>query len=339
MIRTVRVAAVQAAPIYPLSRTATTEKVCSLIAKAAGEGAQFIAFPETFIPAYPNFSVNLDLPNEWRDHLALLHEESIKLNDEAMKMICSAVSRAGVTVCLGINESSEEYEGQLYNSLIFIGPTGEIFGHHQKLLPSNRERCFWCRGDGTTLRVYDSMVGRLGGLICYEHLQPLFKYALMAQGEQIHCASWPGWPSFKNGRSNRQVIDVSNRMYALEGQCFVVAASMYVPEEVGLKSGLSGANWSFFGGSGIINPSGEYLAGPVYDEENILYADLDFRQILLRKVAIDTTGRDHRWDVLRLDYRPFSYSPFVDPTTTKSPKFGSRQYSIKGPQEDEGEGG
>jgi predicted amidohydrolase len=92
---------------------------------------------------------------------------------------------------------------------------------------------------------------------------------------------------------------------------------MYVPEEMGLKSGLQGANWSFFGGSGVINPSGEYLAGPVYDEETILYADIDLREILLRKVAIDTTGRDHRWDVLRLDYRPFPYSPFVEPTAAR----------------------
>lgn len=334
MKRKIKAAAIQASPVYPLNKAATVEKICKLISEAAGEGAQLIVFPEAFIPAYPNFSINLDFPNEWRDNLVLLHEESIKLESPEMEAICSATKQAGTTVCIGINESVEIYDGQLYNSLVFIGPDGKIFGHHRKLLPSNRERCFWCRGDGTTLKVYDSMVGRLGGLICYEHLQPLFKYALIAQGEEIHCASWPGWPNFKNGRSNRHVIDVANRMYALEGQCFVVAASIYVPEEIGEKSCLPGANWSFFGGSAIVNPSGEYLAGPVYDKETILYADLDFREILLRKAVIDTTGRDHRWDILRLDYKPFPYTPFKDPLEVKSDEFKTNIIKVKDPQEE-----
>lgn len=313
MKRKVRVAAVQASPVFPVSKAATADKICALIDEAASNGAELIVFPETFLPAYPNFSVNLDFPNQWRDNLALLQEESVTLDSPELARIRARVRRAGVTVCLGINEAVHGYDGVLYNSLVFIGPDGEIFGHHRKLLPSNRERCFWCRGDGTTLRVYETPVGRLGGLICYEHLQPLFKYALIAQGEQIHCASWPGWPDFKNGRSNRHVIDAANRAYALEGQCFVVAASLYVPEEVGAKYGFPGANWTFFGGSGIIAPDGRYLAGPVYDQETILYADLDMREIVLRKVAIDTTGRDHRWDIIRLDYRPFPYSPFAHP--------------------------
>ena len=322
MDKKVTVAAVQASPIFPLNGSATVEKACHLIKEAAHNGAQFVVLPETFIPAYPSFSVNLDNPNQWAQNLALFQQESIKLNGPEIAKLRSIARAESVTVCLGFNESVEIYEGQFFNSLVFIGANGEILGHHRKLLPSNRERCFWGRGDGSSLRVYNSAVGRIGGLICYEHLQPLLKYALISQGEQIHCACWPGWPHFKEGRSNRNIIDIANRMYAIEGQCFVVLASMYVPKDMAKKAGIKEFNWDYFGGSGIINPLGEYIAGPIYEEESIVYADINLKEILLRKVIVDTAGRDHRWDVIRLDYRPFSYQPFTKTTllSTQEPK-------------------
>jgi nitrilase len=149
-------------------------------------------------------------------------------------------------------------------------------------------------------------------LICAENLQPLWKYALMAQGEQIHCIGWPGWPKLKEkeGWDNRAIIDAAVRCYGLEGQCFVVSACMYVPESIGKDAGWENANWSFFGGTSISGPNGEYLAGPLYDRESIVYADLDFEQILLRKALVDTTGRDARWDVVRLKRIKQSFSPF-----------------------------
>lgn len=215
----------------------------------------------------------------------------------------------GVYVVVGANEVEEIYDGALFNSLFLIGPTGELLGKHRKLFPSNREKVFHGRGDASGLRVYDTALGRLGGLICYEHLQPLLKYALISQGEQIHCASWPGWPDFPGGRTNRHVIDVCSRAHALEGQCFVVASSLYVPASAADAAGLGNASWTFFGGSGIINPAGEYVAGPLYDQEGIVYGEIDLGLIPLRKAAIDTTGRDTAWETISMNIDSSPRSP------------------------------
>ena len=309
-----KAAAVQASPVLPMDKKATVEKAVDLIQEAGRNGAQLIVFPETFIPMYPNWSVDLGRPTEWARNLRDLTRQAVEVPGPEIDVLGRAAERAGAYVCIGVNERVALYDGMLYNTLVFLGPDGRLVGKHRKLLPTNREKVFWHRGDGVDIKaVFDTELGRLGGLICYEHLQPLLKYALIAQGEQIHCASWPGWPNFKNGRTNVHVIDVASRAYALEGQCFVVISALYVPEEYGeQRSGFGNAAWCFFGGSGIVNPAGEYLAGPLHDEEGILYAEIDLGDILLRKAAVDTTSRDTRWDLLSLKvndeavYLPFS---------------------------------
>lgn len=308
----VRVAAVQASPVFPLSKQACIDKVVDLIEEAGKNGAQLTVFPETFVPAYPSFSVDLMRPNEWRDNLVTLTKEAVDVGSDDLKPVMTAARQWGMVAVLGINEREFPYQGQLYNSLAFISNQGELLGVHRKLVPSNRERCFWGRGDGSTLNVYDTSAGRIGGLICYEHLQPLLKHTLQVQGEQIHCAAWPGWPNFKNGRSNKKVIETAVRAYALEGQCFVVAGSIYVPPQAAEVAGLGNTDWSYFGGACIVDPNGEMLAGPLYDQEGILYADIDLDDILRRKVAIDTNGRDQRWDVLQIHYNPQPYKPFAN---------------------------
>ncbi|HEX9016415.1 MAG TPA: carbon-nitrogen hydrolase family protein [Chloroflexota bacterium] len=312
--RRFKAAAVQASPVLPMDRAATLEKAVDIIQEASRNGAQLIVFPETFIPMYPNWSVDLQSPNEWARNLVDLTRNSVEVPGPEIETLGQAAERAGAYVCIGVNERVPRLDGMLYNTLVLIGPDGSLVGRHRKLLPTNREKVFWHRGDGVDVKaVWDTGLGRVGGLICYEHLQPLLKYALMAQGEQIHCACWPGWPNFKNGRTNTHVIDAVSRTYALEGQCFVIASCMYVPEEYGKeRSGFGNASWSFFGGSGIINPAGEYIAGPLLGEEGILYAEIDLEKILMRKAAVDTTSRDTRWDILSLKvndeafYEPFS---------------------------------
>jgi len=262
---------------------------------------------------YPNWSIDLQNPDQWAIYLKELTRNAVEVPGPEIERLGKAAERAGAYVCLGVNERVALYDGMLYNTLVFLSPDGRLLGKHRKLLPSNREKLFWHRGDGVDIKaVFDTDLGRIGGLICYEHLQPLLKYALIAQGEQVHCASWLGWPRFKNGRSNVPVIDAASRAYALEGQCFVVISAMYVPEEYGrTKSGFDNAGWAFFGGSGVINPAGEYLVGPLYDEEGILYADIDLEKIVLRKAAVDTTSRDTRWDILSLKVNDESvYLPF-----------------------------
>ncbi len=308
-------AAVQASPVLPLDCRATIDKVCALIEEAGRTGARLIVFPETFVPMYPNWSIDLSRPGDWALHLRDLAREGVEVPGPEMAEVGRAARSADAYVMLGVNERVPRYDGMLYNTQVFLGPDGDIIGRHRKLLPSNREKVFWHRGDAIDLQaVWDTRLGRIGGLICYEHLQPLFKYALMAQGEQVHCAGWPGWPDFQGWRSNRHVIDAVSRTYALEGQSFVVASCVYVPPEYGERAGFANASWTFFGGSGILNPSGEYLAGPAYDQETILYADLDLSLIPVRKAAIDTTGRDTRWDVARLwTAEPEALSPFAGP--------------------------
>lgn len=310
-VRRFKVAAVQAAPVYPLDKKATTEKACRLIEEAGRNGARLIVLPETFIPTYPNFSIDLQNPTEWPRNLVAYTRHSIKVPGEETALLGEAARRAGAYVCIGVSERTRLYQGMLYNSQLFFGPDGSLLGKRRKLLPSNREKIFWHRGDGIDLRcTFETDLGRIGGLICYEHLQPLFKYALIAQGEEVHCACWPGWPNFEGGRTNVPIVDVSSRAHAVEGQCFVVIASLYVPPEVGGRSGFGNASWTFFGGSGIVGPSGEYLVGPVYEREITLYADIDLDLIPLRKAAIDTTGRDSRWDVIRLNFKEVFYPPF-----------------------------
>ena len=309
----VKVAAIQAAPVLPMNKQATTEKACRLIEEAGSQGARLVAFPEGFIPMFPNWAVDMARPNEWADNLAELILHSVEVPSEETRAIGEAARKAGAVVVMGLNERRKDYPGMLYNSLVFFGPDGKVLGRHRKFTPSHRERVFHGRGDGSDLNcVFDTEVGKVGGLICYEHLQPLFKYALIAQGEQIHCACWPGsWPHYPPpGRSNKEIVQIASRAYAIEGSCFVVAASTYIPEEAAEVANLGNAHWGFPGGSAVIDPNGEYLAGPVYGKETILYADVDLYQGLRRKCYIDVCGRDARWDVIRLDVNTKAYTPW-----------------------------
>ncbi len=293
-------AAAQISPVLPFHKSATIEKASVYVEEASRQGAHIVVFPECFVPMYPNWSIDFAEPGVWEDHLTEFMLHSVDLDSGDLDLLKQVARSYKTIVVIGINERVKQYDGMLYNSLVFIGQDGEILGVHRKVFPSNREKLFHTRGNGSTLQVYDTPIGRLGGLICYEHLQPLLKYACIAQGEQIHCASWPGWPNFKTGRSNKHVIDIASRAYALEGQCFVIASSLYVPPSEAEKANLGHADWSFFGGSAIIGPSGEYIAGPVYEQETVIYGELDLRLIPKRKASIDVTGRDSAPEVIQL---------------------------------------
>lgn len=307
-------AVAQISPVYPLNCEATIEKAGEYISEAAKEGAKLIIFPECFLPAYPNWSIDLNNPKEWANNLLELTNNSICADGAEINKFCTLARQHSIFIVLGFNERVKLYDGVLYNSLAFISAEGELLHVHRKLFPSNREKVFHRRGSGETLKVVDSGIGRIGGLICYEHLQPLLKYSLIAQGEQIHCASWPGWPNYKDGRTNKHVIDAASRAHALEGQNFVLVSSIYVPPQEAERAGFGNANWTYFGGSGIINPNGEYIVGPLYDCEDILYGEIDYDLITLRKTAIDTTGRDARWNIINLNLKGRSEHPIESMT-------------------------
>jgi nitrilase len=315
----VRVAAVQAVPITPMNKKATVEKACNLIAEAGNKGAELVVFSEGFIPMFPNWSMDMQIESEWSNLLTEMIMNSIQVPGEETQILGEAARKAGLYVCMGCNETIDLYPGVLYNTLIFFGPDGKLISRHRKLTPSHRERVIHARGNLEDLfHVVETRIGRIGGLICYEHLQPLFKYAMMTQGEQIHCACWPGWPGFPPpGRSNYPVIDTMSRAYALESACFVVLSSTWLPPDLRVKydqeghAGMKNAHWGFVGGSGIINPQGQYIAGPLMDAEGILYAEIELKDIVRRKCYIDTVGKDSRWDLMRLALGENQLAPYV----------------------------
>lgn len=315
----VRVAAVQTMPVLPMNKKATVEKACALIEEAGREGAELVVFPEGFIPMFPNWSMDMQNENEWSDLLTEMIMNGVEVPGEETRILGEAAKKAGAYVCMGCNEIIDQYAAVLYNTLLFFGPEGNIISHHRKLTPSHRERVLHARGNAEDLfHVVETKIGRIGGLICYEHLQPLFKYAMMTQGEQIHCACWAGWPGFPPpGRSNYPIDEHASRVYAMEAACFVVLSAPWLPADLRVKydkegyGGMKNAHWGFIGGSGVINPLGQFVAGPLDDAEGIVYADIDLRDIIKRKCYIDPVGRDSRWDVIRLDAGEGHYTPYV----------------------------
>lgn len=289
----------QAAPDY-LDKAATIDKACSLIGEAASNEAKLIVFPETYIPGYPAW------PQEWRERSfrawVQLHKNSVEIPSQDTAVLGEAARRAGAYVVMGLNERSG---GTLYNTALFLSKDGSILGRHRKLVPTHYERAVWGMGDGSDLVVCDTELGKVGALICGEHFMTLSRYALISMGEQIHASMWPGVVGVI------PTLDTLSKAHALESQGFVIIASGYltkdhVPDSFELKEHT---RWECRGGSGIISPRGDYLAGPVYDKETIVYADIDMEMILWAKSIVDSVGHYARPDVASLHLNLKKQSP------------------------------
>jgi len=270
------------------------QKACGLIEEAGARGARLIVFPETWVPGYPFWiaTPHLFAPNYWID----LYKNAVVVPSSATEALCAAAAKIGAHVAIGINER-DTGSHTLYNSLLYINDAGRILGVHRKLMPSVAERTVWGWGDGSGLHVFDTPLGKLGGLICWEHEMTLTKFALYAQGEEVHASVWPSW-SFQ-----RSHVDFGCRQYAYEGGCFVVVScGVLLPETLppDLRSPMVQAH----GGSGIIGPNGEYVAGPVYEKEEIVYAEVDIEAVVRAKHNRDVAGHYARPDVLQLVLRP-----------------------------------
>ena len=287
-----RAAAVQAAPVF-LNREATIEKACDLIKEASDNGAELIAFPEVYIPAYPYWPKEHYGRRPGYKVFVELFKNSVEIPSKESDLLCQAARKARAYVAMGLNERDG---GTLYNTILFLSKEGKVMGKHRKLMPTYTERAVWGMGDGSDLKVFDTELGKLGGLICGEHLMTLSRYALFTKGEQVHVSVWPGSAGVIT------TIDTMNKSYALEGQAFVIVASGYitadmVPDDFELKEHTP---WEVRGGSGIISPRGTYLAGPLYDQEGIVYADIDLEMIVWAKAMVDVVGHYARPDVTRL---------------------------------------
>ena len=291
----VKVAAAQLAPVF-LDREATTDKACEAIAEAGGEGAKLVAFPETFLPGYPYFALFLP-PTQINGYMQRLYDQAVTIGSETTDALCAAAREAECMVVMGLNEREG---GALYNSQLFIGADGTILGNRRKLVPTSHERLVWGRGDGSDIQLYDTEFGKVGALICYEHTNPLFRYAVQGQGEQIHIANWPGGMAGIN-----DVIDAAVRSYAFEGQTFVINVTSILTEEMiaGMDATLGDLAEHLSPGGGyssILSPRGKHLAGPLEDAEGILYAELDFADIDRVKAIVDGSGHYARPDVVKL---------------------------------------
>ncbi len=297
-------AAVQAAPVY-MDREATIEKACALIAEAGNAGAKLIVFPETWVPMYPFWHTT---PNVFSGKLYTeLWKNAVEEQSPATERLAAAAKASNAYVVMGVNERDTAGRGTLYNAMLWFSPEGTIAHKHRKLMPTFTERTVWGFGDGSDLAVLDSPLGRMGGLICWEHQMTLVKYALYAQGEQVHCAQWPAYSS------QNDHIDFGIRQYAFEGACFVVSACGVTPKGR-LPKELFSDDRPANGGTAIVGPRGQYLAGPVFDKEEILYAEIDLEDAIREKHSRDVAGHYARPDVLQLvvNTRPKPAISFVE---------------------------
>jgi nitrilase len=297
----VKVACVQAEPaIFDLE--GTLGRVAALAGEAADAGAALAVFPETFVPAYPS--------NRWVRYLAgdndsrtkaafaRLARESVEIPGPASERLAAIARESGLWLALGANERDR---GTLYNALLVYSPTGELALHRRKLVPTNHERLVWGQGSGDGLLTIPTDIGRVGGLICWENMMPLARFALYESGVEIYLA-----PTADDSEQWHESI----RHIAREARAFVISpcvlqrASSY-PEDVPVAEGpdLLGR-----GGSAILGPDGSYLAGPLWDEEGILYAELDRSRLHEERQRFDAAGHYHRPDVFGFEVRSSSGS-------------------------------
>ncbi|MBW4467522.1 MAG: Nit6803 family nitriliase [Pegethrix bostrychoides GSE-TBD4-15B] len=306
--RTVRAAAVQLSPVL-FSRAGTTEKVLQAIAEAAAAQAQLIVFPETFVPYYPYFSFVLPPVLMGQEHMRL-YEQAVTVPGEVTEAVSRAARAHQMVVVLGVNERDH---GSLYNTQLVFDADGTLVQRRRKITPTYHERMVWGQGDGSGLRAVETAVGRLGALACWEHYNPLARFALMTQHEQIHCAQFPG---SLVGQIFADQIDVTIRHHALESGCFVVNATGWLsPEQVAqitpderLQKVLSGGC-----NTAIIGPEGNHLCSPIIAGEGMAIADLDFSLITKRKRMMDAVGHYSRPDLLQLQINQQAQSVIAEP--------------------------
>ena len=297
-----RAAAVQAAPAF-LDLDAGITKAIALIAEAAANGAQVIAFPETFLPGYPWF-IWLDSPAWGMQFIQRYHDNSLVMGSPEAERLSHAAKEHSIMVVMG---HSERHQGSLYMGQWIIDAQGETVAMRRKLKPTHVERTIFGEGDGSDLAVHDTALGRVGALCCWEHLQPLSKYAMYAQDEQLHIAAWPSFSLYRGGAHalGAEVNNAASQIYAVEGQCFVLAPCATVsPEMVALLCVDDTKKQLLLAGGGfarIYAPDGRLISTPLPEgEEGLVYADIDLGLISLAKAAADPSGHYARPDVTRL---------------------------------------
>ena len=297
-----RAAAVQAAPVF-LNLEASIDKAIALIEEAATAGAELIAFPETFLPGYP-WHIWLDAPAWAFQFTAEYFDNSLEYGSVEADRLATAARDNHIMVVMGL---SERFQGSLYIAQWIIGADGHTIATRRKLKPTHVERTVYGEGDGTDLSVYDTDLGRLGALCCWEHLQPLSKYAMYAQNEQIHIGAWPSFSLYPDAAYalGPEVNTAASRVYAVEGGSFVIAPCATVSADMVEMLCTDDAKRTMLSEGGgyarIFGPDGQLLHEPLDPStEGLVYADIDTSVIALAKAAADPAGHYARPDVTRL---------------------------------------
>jgi len=312
----VKVAVVQAAPVL-FDREATVEKACRLASEAAAQGAKVMLFPEAYIPAYPRgltfgTTVGSRSPQgrrTWQAYWA----NAVDIPSPATEALAEVAAQSKAYLIIGVIERDNQYSrGTLYCTILYFSPNGQLLGKHRKLKPTAGERLIWGEGDGSTLTVVNTEFGKLGGLICWENYMPLARMAMYSKGVDLYLAPTA---------DARDTWQSTLRHIACEGRCFVLGCNQFVTKAM-YPADLDGVQELAHlpevvcrGGSVIIAPLGEVLAGPLYDQEGILFADLDLAEIARSKFDFDVTGHYARPDVFKLTVNETPALPVVYQTT------------------------
>ena len=297
----IKVAVVQAAPVL-FDREATVEKTCALIEQAAEQTAQLILFPEAFIPAYPrglSFGTVVGSRSpKGREIWQAYWENAVEVPGPITERLGEAARKANLYLAIGVIERDAlRSTATLYCTLLYFGPDGRLLGKHQKLKPTAAERLIWGEGDGSTLTVVETEIGNIGGLICWENYMPLARMAIYNKGVELYLAPTA---------DARETWQSTLRHIACEGRCFVLGCNQYMTKEMypsdlkELKELSDQPEVMCRGGSAIISPLGDVLAGPLFDQEGILFATLDLAEIARSKFDFDVVGHYARPDVFQL---------------------------------------
>ena len=322
-----KAAACHVAPVF-LDKTATTAKALNLIREAAANGADLVVFPESFIPAFPVWAA-LWAPILNHDLFERMVENSLYIDGPEIAALRAEAKRLGVFVSMGISERSHASVGCIWNSNVLIGDDGAILNHHRKLVPTFYEKLIWAPGDGEGLRVSDTRIGRIGALICGENTNPLARFSLMAQAEQIHVSSWPPmWPTRKpSGGGNFDNV-AANRIrasaHSFEAKAFgIICASFMdkamrdflVDRDPAVAEVVDGTPR---GASMFVDPTGTQIGDTLQNEEGIAYAEFDLNKCIEPKQFHDVVGYYNRFDVFSLGverrrHEPVAWSGPSDP--------------------------
>lgn len=303
-----RIAAAHYAPVFNDS-AATIDKACEIIGRAAGQGIELLAFPEVFIPGFPHWCRVIP-PNNSDRYYAALVNQAISIGDPKIRQLCQAARKHRIVVSIGFTEIAELNRGSIWNSNLLIGANGAILNHHRKLVPTFAEKTIYAPGDGAGLRVCDTSVGRVGALICGENTNPLARYALMAQGEQIHISSYPSVVPARSleegGYDLTEAIRIRAAAHAFEAKVFNIVAS--TPFDATARTALEplGNQIMALVDAGaravslIVDPNGKVISDVLKEEEGFAIADVDTSASVAHKRMHDVVGHYNRFDIFRL---------------------------------------